>query len=98
MPVQYFKTLQGYYVKDSEARELANQAQTTADTAKTTADTAKSTADTAKTTADTAKRTATEAKNASTANTNKINELEKINYELEYNADNEALTLVKKLK
>ena len=47
MAVQYFKTLQGYYVKDSEARELANQAQTTADTAKTTANTAKTTADTA---------------------------------------------------
>ena len=98
MATQYFKTLQGYYVKDSEARELANQAKTTADTAKTTADTAKTTADTAKTTADTAYTTASEAKMLSANNTNKINELEKINYDLEYNADNEALTLVKKLQ
>ena len=27
MATQYFKTLNGYFVKDSEARELANQAQ-----------------------------------------------------------------------
>lgn len=97
MATQYFKTLNGYFVKDSEARELANQAQTTADTANTTANSAKTKAENAQTTANTANTTANEAKDASTANTTKINALEKINYELEYNADNEALTLVKRL-
>ena len=50
-----------YNVKDAEARETANTANTTAETAKTTATAAQTTANTAKTTADAAKTAASNA-------------------------------------